>query len=207
MTTAPACRAPVHDTLSAYQQGCTHLAARLESARYARQLRADHAAGTFRLVCAVDTAYQLRDLCAAGYSFPWLGAQLGQHPDALRSIAHHPERHVRRSTRDAVATLYTTLAGTPGPSARARHAAAANGWVLPHRWRRLSATEHAALNVQVIRELAGRGLGDKEIAERLSWYRYPGGYLAVRKVRYRYNIPPGRPARRGRPRTPTAAPA
>lgn len=87
-----------------------------------------------RDVEATATVRRLRALIAAGHSSSSIAAELGLHPDALGKIARHELPHVRTTTAQAVAAIYTQLAETRGLSERARRHAATRNWAPPTAW-------------------------------------------------------------------------
>jgi hypothetical protein len=88
------------------------------------------------LVDSTGTARRLQALAVNCWPSVELGRRLGHRPERARNLIHklRTGRHVRRSTAQAVAALYTELAHQIGPSMAARSNARRAGWAGPTQW-------------------------------------------------------------------------
>lgn len=128
----PNCTAQWHGTYGAYQTAkcrCPH--ARNARRLYGKRIR-EHR-HTSNLVDGTGTRRRLQALNAIGWDWHTLGARLSRGTSCVHAWATG-DGNVHRTTRNLVAHLYRNLAGVPGPSDRARKAAARNGWLSPAWW-------------------------------------------------------------------------
>lgn len=136
-----------------------------------------------RHIDATGAARRLQALAAMGHPLVRVAAATGHHAEVLRRIARGDVTTIRYGTHQAIADLYRVWCHIPGPSARARRAAARRGWHGPLAWSDIdnpaaepevdsepAATrpaERAAAVADDIQHLAGCGLSTHEIASRV----------------------------------------
>lgn len=166
------------------------------------------------LVDATDTWQRIHALIALGYPRGWI-AQKTDHRSAALQLRRD---QITAASATAIRELYEQVGDTPGPSARARAEGLRNGWLTPFQLEasrepidtdaetsldeiaverlmggtlRLPNNDRSPELVEAIRRLAGLGLNDAAIGERIGRTS-----AAVLKQRSRNDIPPGlrRPA-------------
>lgn len=138
-----------------------------------------------RDVDPTGTVRRIRALVAIGWPIAQLAPRLGLYETALGRIANGRHPRVRVATAQTIAREYRRLSRIPGPSTRARNAAARRGWAGPAAWSdtsiddpaaqpdmdqpepKLTRDELAELRRLEIWHLAGFGVRPEEIAARL----------------------------------------
>jgi lambda repressor-like predicted transcriptional regulator len=83
---------------------------------------------------AIASARRVQALAAIGWSFTEQGRQVGMHTQQVWELAWSKSHLVTVATADRVHDLFERLSATPGPSKRARNAAAKHGWLPPLAW-------------------------------------------------------------------------
>ncbi len=155
------------------------------------------------LTDATGTCRRLQALATLGYPLPEIARRTGISSGSLYQTLDGRWTNVRTTTAGNVARVYRQLSQHPAPPSRtaeqARNLAAGQGWHGPFAWADIDdpncqpepATLGAPSSVHEddVRELAGRGLDDIEIARRLGVS--PRTVLRARTV---YGIPAGRTA-------------
>lgn len=135
---------PGHGTLARYNAGCRDCQPCRDAANRREQRR--RASGQRRIVDATGTRRRLQALAAMGWSMAALASRLGMNPRLLSRIAR--QDRVYETTHRRVASLFTELCMTPGPSEQARRRALTKGWAPPLAWDDIDdPTEKAHANV------------------------------------------------------------
>ncbi|MEV5652923.1 hypothetical protein AB0L57_32130 [Nocardia sp. NPDC052254] len=139
------------------------------------------------LVPATGSIRRIQALVAFGYPQSQLAQELGIEPTNLRALtgrnpgSHNTGEFVQARRHRAVAELFDRLQMVPGPSKRAQNLGRRMGWALPFewdedridvpaaqpesaRWKPMSQTLERR---ERVREMTGRGLSAREIADRL----------------------------------------
>lgn len=143
---APGCTAPRHGSRWAVDTaGCICPGAREERLQYYRDYRAGHTRR--RLVSVVPTWRRLRALNVDGWTLDEIAWRLGYRGDGrgaaggtVRAWARdgHPDSRISAANAEAVAVLYTQLAGQDGPCDRTRELMRRRGRYAPYwAWNKL----------------------------------------------------------------------
>jgi plasmid maintenance system antidote protein VapI len=140
--------------------------------------RRNHRSGTVGII------RRTRALARAGYPIAWTATQTGCSNRYIYEILNGAVNEISRDLADRFADLYRRHEATPGPSEKARIAAAAKGWPGPEAWdvdtiddpdtepdlgdRVLNFQERAALRREEIIHLAWCGHEPEQILDRLN---------------------------------------
>lgn len=127
----PDCPAPYHDSCSATRRvGCICPAAVRQRRTYLRLQDAGLLESPY--IDVTGTRRRIQALAAIGYPTREIARRIGRASNFGTML--WGDGRVHRNVAGQVLAAYEQLSGTPGPSQRARRAAAAAGWVPPLAW-------------------------------------------------------------------------